>query len=213
MPGQAPLSSFRRKHDRLTAGAIRERPGLASGKWRSPLWPGRISMPHTLCQGGPGRGGAACADERPQPARERDPAPETRDPQTGHRLFRQGRSMRFELSDAAKEAFPVTRLCRVVAGSQSGCFAWRSRRARPRHRKNLGTGEGWLSPAVVLDLFVRRGVGWAVSGRLHQEPALEALRTARAIRLVVMSTASTQPRAASFDARLRRSRSVERRVG
>jgi putative transposase len=44
------------------------------------------------------------------------------------------------------------------------------------------TSEGWLYLAVVLDLFARRVVGWAVSARLHQELALEALRKALAIR-------------------------------
>src|SRR3954451_22952648 len=44
------------------------------------------------------------------------------------------------------------------------------------------TGEGWLYLAVVLDLFARRVVGWAVSDRLRKELALEALRKALAIR-------------------------------
>jgi putative transposase len=42
--------------------------------------------------------------------------------------------------------------------------------------------EGWLYLAVVLDLFARRVVGWAVSDRLHKELALEVLRKALAIR-------------------------------
>ncbi len=46
----------------------------------------------------------------------------------------------------------------------------------------MWTGEGWLYLAVVLDLFARRVVGWAVSHRLHKELALEALRKALAIR-------------------------------
>nr|WP_262272743.1 IS3 family transposase [Microvirga sp. HBU65207] len=44
------------------------------------------------------------------------------------------------------------------------------------------TNEGWLYLAVVLDLFARRVVGWAVSDSLHKELALEALRKALAIR-------------------------------
>jgi putative transposase len=44
------------------------------------------------------------------------------------------------------------------------------------------TTEGWLYLAIILDLFARRVVGWAVSDRLHQELALEALRKALAIR-------------------------------
>jgi putative transposase len=46
----------------------------------------------------------------------------------------------------------------------------------------LWTSEGWLYLAVVLDLFARRVVGWAVSDRLHKELALEALRKALVIR-------------------------------
>src|SRR3954467_14732702 len=44
------------------------------------------------------------------------------------------------------------------------------------------TCEGWLYLAVILDLFARRVVGWAVSDRLHQELALEALHKAVAVR-------------------------------
>jgi putative transposase len=58
---------------------------------------------------------------------------------------------------------------------------------RPNQKWNadisyVWTGEGWLYLAVVLDLFARRVVGWAVSDRLHKELALEALRKALAIR-------------------------------
>ena len=182
--------------------------------------------------------------------------------------------MRFELIDAAKEEFPVTRLCQVLEVSPSGYFAWRSRPASPRQREDLvllahvrsafiqshktygsprvtrelqdagltvgrrrtarlmrenglkarqkrrfkrttdshhgfpiapnlleqnfsaerpnekwnadisyvWTNEGWLYLAVVLDLYARRVVGWAVSDRLHKELALAALRKALAIR-------------------------------
>jgi putative transposase len=182
--------------------------------------------------------------------------------------------MRFKLIDAAKEDFPVQRLCQVLEVSPSGYFAWRSRPASLRQREDLvllahirsaftlsngtygsprmtrelqdeglkvgrrrtarlmrenglkarqkrrfkrttdsqhgfpiapnlleqdfsagrpnlkwnadisyvWTREGWLYLAVVLDLFARRVVGWAVSDRLHQELALKALRKALAIR-------------------------------
>jgi putative transposase len=47
---------------------------------------------------------------------------------------------------------------------------------------SVWTREGWLDLAVVIDLFARRVVGWAVSDRLHKELALTALRRALAIR-------------------------------
>jgi len=42
----------------------------------------------------------------------------------------------------------------------------------------LWTTEGWLYLAVVLDLYSRRVVGWAVSERLKEELALAALERA-----------------------------------
>jgi putative transposase len=182
--------------------------------------------------------------------------------------------MRFQLIDAAKEEFPVQRLCKVLEVSQSGSFAWQSRPASRRQREDLvllahvrsavqlsngtygsprmtrelqdqglsigrrrtarlmrenglkarqrrrfkrttdslhafpvapnlldqdfsaerpdekwgadisyvWTREGWLYLAVVIDLFARRVVGWAVSDRLHKELALTALRRALVVR-------------------------------
>jgi putative transposase len=182
--------------------------------------------------------------------------------------------MKFQLIDAAKEEFPVQRLCKVLGVSQSGTFAWRSRPASrcqrddlvllahvrsafvlsngtygsPRMTRELQdqglrvgrrrtarlmrenglrarqprrfrrttnslhavpvapnlldqdftasgpnekwgadlsyiwTQEGWLYLAVVIDLYARRVVGWAVSDRLHKELALAALRRALAVR-------------------------------
>jgi transposase InsO family protein len=46
----------------------------------------------------------------------------------------------------------------------------------------IGTGEGWLFLAAILDLFSRRVVGWAVSDRLTTPLPLEALNMALAQR-------------------------------
>ena len=178
--------------------------------------------------------------------------------------------MRFRLIDAAKEEFPVQRLCEVLGVSQSGYFAWSGRPACRRQREDMvllahlrsafalsngtygsprmtrelqddglkvgrrrtarlmrenglrarqerrfkcttdshhawpvapniidqdfaaerpnekwgadisyvWTREGWLYLAVVIDLFARRVVGWAVGDRLHRDLALAALRRA-----------------------------------
>lgn len=45
--------------------------------------------------------------------------------------------MKFQLVDAAKEDFPVQRLCQVLGGSPSGYFAWRSRPASCRQREDM----------------------------------------------------------------------------
>lgn len=44
------------------------------------------------------------------------------------------------------------------------------------------TREGWVYLAVVIDLFARRVVGWAVGDRLHRSLALAALRRALTMR-------------------------------
>ena len=182
--------------------------------------------------------------------------------------------MRFQLIDAAKEEFPVRRVCKVLGVSQSGYFAWRSRPACRRQRDDLvllahvraafrlsnetygsprmtrelqdqglsvgrrrtarlmrenglrarqprrfkrttdslhafpvapnlldqdfsaerrdekwgadlsyiWTREGWLYLAVIIDLYARRVVGWAVSDRLHKELPLMVLRRALVVR-------------------------------
>ncbi|PVE24164.1 IS3 family transposase [Microvirga sp. KLBC 81] len=184
-----------------------------------------------------------------------------------------GKSKKFQFINAAKEDFPVQRLCQILNVSPSGYFAWSSRPASCRQREDLvllahirsafarsngtygsprttrelqdeglevgrrrtarlmrenglkarqrrrfkrtpdchhsfrlapnaieqdfsaegpnqkwaanisyvWTSEGWLYLAVILDLFARRVVGWAVSDRLHKELALEALRKALAV--------------------------------
>ena len=45
--------------------------------------------------------------------------------------------MRFALIDAAKEEFPVYRLCRVLGVSQSGYFAWKGRPACRRQHEDM----------------------------------------------------------------------------
>jgi transposase InsO family protein len=46
----------------------------------------------------------------------------------------------------------------------------------------IWTREGWLYLAVVIDLFSRRVIGWAVGDRLHRDRALAALRKALVMR-------------------------------
>ncbi len=46
----------------------------------------------------------------------------------------------------------------------------------------IATREGWLYLAVVLDLYSRRVVGWAMSSRINQSLVVEALTMAIAQR-------------------------------
>ncbi|APT59740.1 transposase [Roseomonas gilardii] len=209
--------------------------------------------------------------------------------------------MRFALIDAAKEEFPVHRLCSVLGVSQSGYFAWRGRpacrrqhedmvllahvrsaftlsngtygsprmtrelqdsglavgrrrtarlmrenglRARQKRRfkrttdshhawpvapnlldqdfsaegpnqkwgsdiSYIWTCEGWLYLAVVIDLFARRAVGWAMADRLHRELALTALRKALIMRrptpgLIHHADRGSQYCSADYQAELRK---------
>nr|WP_232318536.1 IS3 family transposase [Sphingomonas sp. TDK1] len=71
------------------------------------------------------------------------------------------------------------------------------------------TREGWLYLAVVIDLFSRRVVGWAVGDRLHRDLALAALRKALVLRrppqgLIHHSDRGSQYCSVEYQAELRR---------
>ena len=71
------------------------------------------------------------------------------------------------------------------------------------------TREGWLYLAVVIDLFSRRVVGWAVGDRLHRRLALAALRKALVMRrppegLIHHSDRGSQYCSVDYQAELRR---------
>ena len=71
------------------------------------------------------------------------------------------------------------------------------------------TREGWLYLAVVIDLFARRVIGWAVSDRLHRGLALAALRRALVTRrppagLIHHSDRGSQYCSIDYQAELRR---------
>jgi transposase InsO family protein len=71
----------------------------------------------------------------------------------------------------------------------------------------IWTGEGWVYLAVILDLFSRLVVGWALSARITQDLALEALGMALARRrppqgLVHHSDRGSQYASAAYQARL-----------
>ena len=73
----------------------------------------------------------------------------------------------------------------------------------------IWTREGWLYLAVVIDLFARRVVGWAVADCLHRDLALAALRKALAIRrpaagLIHHSYLGSQYCSTDYQAELRR---------
>lgn len=71
------------------------------------------------------------------------------------------------------------------------------------------TREGWLYLAVVIDLFARRVVGWAVGDRLHRDLALAALSKALLTRrpsagLIHHSDRGSQYCSIDYQAQLRR---------
>jgi len=73
----------------------------------------------------------------------------------------------------------------------------------------IWTREGWLYLAVVIDLFSRRIIGWAVSDRLHRSLALAALRKAVIMRrppegLIHHSDRGSQYCSVDYQAELRR---------
>lgn len=46
----------------------------------------------------------------------------------------------------------------------------------------IWTREGWVYLAVIIDLFSRRVIGWAISNRMKQDLAIRALNMAVALR-------------------------------
>ena len=66
------------------------------------------------------------------------------------------------------------------------------------------TREGWLYLAVVIDLFSRKIVGWAVGDRLHRDLALAALRKALTKGLIHHSDRGSQYCSIDYQAELRR---------
>ena len=71
----------------------------------------------------------------------------------------------------------------------------------------IWTKEGWLYLAVVIDLFSRRVVGWAMAGRMGQELVLDALtmaiwRRKKPLKVMVHSDRGSQYCAKEFQALL-----------
>ena len=99
--------------------------------------------------------------------------------------------MRFQFIDAAKEEFPVQRLCKVLGVSQSGYFAWRSRPACRRQREDLMllahvrsafrlSNETYGSPRLTRELQDRGvSVGRRRTARLMRENGLRARQKRR----------------------------------
>jgi transposase InsO family protein len=87
------------------------------------------------------------------------------------------RRRRFKATTDSKHAFPVAAnvLMRDFEVSEPNT-AWVT------DITYVATGEGWLYLAVILDLFSRRVVGFALSDRITREFVLEALRRALAKR-------------------------------
>jgi putative transposase len=99
--------------------------------------------------------------------------------------------MRFRLIDAAKEDFPVQRLCTVLDVSPSGYFAWRNCPVSRRRREDLVllaylrssfalSNETYGSPRMTRELL---GAGFTVgrrrTARLMRENGLNARQKRR----------------------------------
>ncbi len=57
---------------------------------------------------------------------------------------------------------------------------------QPSGMEYLWTSEGWLYLAVILDLYSRRVIDWAVSNRMKRNLAIRALDMAVALRKPAM---------------------------
>ncbi len=87
--------------------------------------------------------------------------------------------MKYAWIENNKLLWPVCVQCRVLGVSASGYRQHRARRKKILTRRYLSeTAEGWLYLAVVLDLFSRRIVGWAMGSAITAELACGALNMA-----------------------------------
>src|SRR6185436_1256595 len=94
-------------------------------------------------------------------ARERAATDGARNPKKSRRLLRERERVTFRFIEAEKATFPIRALCRALAVSPSGYYAWRSRGPSPRTRTDLG-----LQHAIrVVHAETRGRYG---SPRLHQ---------------------------------------------
>ena len=91
-------------------------------------------------------------------------------------------------SDAVRMA---TTIARQAIAKQS---AERGQQSHVQYRSkfagdisDIWTSEGWLYLAVILDLYSRRVIGWAVSNRMKRDLAIRALDMAVALRRPVES--------------------------
>jgi putative transposase len=87
------------------------------------------------------------------------------------------RRRRFRVTTQSRHAFPVA----------PNVLARHFERSRPNQAwvtdiTYIATGEGWLYLAVILDLYSRRAVGWAMNERITDDLTLEALGMALARR-------------------------------
>ena len=100
---------------------------------------------------------------------------------------RTARLMRGTACVAGRSGGSNARPTASIAGRSPRTSSTRTSRQQPNQKWGVDisyvwTREGWLYLAVVIDLFSRRVVGWAVGDRLHRDLALAALRKALVMR-------------------------------
>jgi putative transposase len=82
---------------------------------------------------------------------------------------------------AHQASYPVQTMCRVLEISRSGYYAWLEREPSDRARRDAELTER-IYLAVVLDVWSRRIVGWAMATHLRTELVLDAMNMALAQR-------------------------------
>lgn len=95
----------------------------------------------------------------------------------------------YNFIDAYRDEFSVQMMYRLLGVAGAGYYAWREHPVSDRAQEDarllrliraslIRTWQGWLYLAVVLDLFSRKVVGWAVRPTIHRELVLEAVMKA-----------------------------------
>jgi putative transposase len=144
LPRQVYTSEFRRRAVELV---LREGLGIAEASRRLARSPKTLTNWVRRAKGGdapetgavPRRGGDASRGRVVAAAGERRAANGARHPKKRERVLGQGVAARDQMSKGLRRGYPVRPLCRVVAVSGSGFYAWLTRKpsARARFRERL----------------------------------------------------------------------------
>jgi transposase InsO family protein len=95
-------------------------------------------------------------------------------------ILREGKLVKYAFTKSNQERFTVTRMCEMMEVSRSAYYDWLKRpdSVYAGDIASIQTGEGWLYLAVLIDLYSKAIVDWAMSERMMAQLVDNALMMA-----------------------------------